>query len=462
MPPLHAPRGASKLHAIPEELHVGLLRERRFAPYFATQFLGALTDNIFKNALVLMIAFQATSESGAGLLIGIATGLFILPFFLFSPIAGQIADKFEKSAVSRAYKITEIVVMVLAAAGFLLAHHGIPAAETLLIALLFLMGTQSAFFGPVKYSIIPEHLSRDEIMEGTSLVEMGTFVAILTGTIIGGVLVARSLYAVGASLVIFSTLGWLASRRIPATEARNPELELNWNWFSEYRALIHIANQSASIWITIIAISWFWFFGAMVLAQLPNFVKYFVVGDESVATFFLALFTLSISAGSMLSSRLSGSRIELGLVPIGAIGMTLFALDLGWIDYTGRAETPIGILDFLLFTESPTNLRVVIDLCGLGVSGALYIVPLYAILQTRSEEKTRSQVIAANNVVGALFMVVSAAMTSGLYAAGFTTAQLFLAVGAMNIIASLYIFVAMPEFIQSCATWILSRGEVQS
>ncbi len=437
---------------------MGLLRERRFAPFFWTQFLGAFTDNAFKNALVIMVAFGATSsEAEAGRLIGIASGLFILPFFIFSPLTGQLADKYEKSVIMRRVKFAEIVIMILAAIGFSLAEAGASYAVPYLIGVLFLMGTQSAFFGPVKFSIIPQHLRQDELMQGTGLVEMGTFAAILFGTMVGGILVAYDVNWVSACLISCAMAGWLFSRAVPEARAANPELRINWNWLTEFKNLYTIAQQKHSILISIIAISWFWFFGAMVLAQLPNLVKYFINGDETVATLFLALFTLSVSLGSISTSMLSRSAIELGLVPVGALGMTVFSLDLGLVDYGQMSPEVVGFVGFLRTNGGISEYRVLFDLAALGVSGSFFIVPLYALLQHRSDPKTLSQVIAGNNVANAIFMVVSAAATAGLYSVGLTTPQLFLVVSVLNTALCLFVFISMPEFLFRLAVWTLGH-----
>ena len=435
---------------------MALLLEKRFAPFFWTQFLGAFTDNTFKQALVLMIAFRVTmTEAETGTLIAIASGLFILPFFLFSPLAGQIADKFDKAIIMRWVKLVEIAIMLLAAAGFVMARADVAWANTFLIAILFLMGTQSTFFGPVKYSIIPQHLREEELMEGTALVESGTFVAILTGTIVGGVLIMQSEHLVAVCLVALALTGWGSSRMIPKTPPSNPGLTIRWNWLSEYGNLYRVSNQKASVLLSIVGISWFWFLGAMVMAQLPNFVKLFVHGDESVYILFLSLFTLSIAAGSVLTSVLSNDRIELGMVPVGAIGLTVFPLDIGLLDYSLLEGTTLTLAGLLSNQADPLIYRIMFDVCGMGIAGSFYIVPLYALLQHRTAAETRSQVIAANNVAGSMFMVVSALMVSVLYRAGLNTAELFLVLAGLNTATGVYLFVAHPEFVLRFTAWTL-------
>lgn len=435
---------------------MGLLGDRRFAPFFWTQFLGAFTDNAFKQALILMITFRATmGEAETGVLIAVASGLFILPYFLFSPLAGQVADKYEKAMVMRRVKLLEIVIMLLAAFGFVLAGQGVGWADAFLIGILFLMGTQSTFFGPAKYSIIPQHLREGELMEGTALVEMGTFVAILTGTIAGGILILQSEAWVGASLVAFAVAGWLASRGIPFAAPSNPEAKIRLRWLSEYRVLYRIAKQKNSVFLAILGISWFWFLGSMVMAQLPNFVKLFLRGDESVYIFFLSLFTISIALGSMLTNRLANTTIELGMVPFGAVGLSLFSLDIAWLDYGAMADTTVGLTALLSFQAPALVYRVILDIFAMGLSASFFIVPLYALLQHRTAEATRSQVIAANNVAGAAYMVVSAAVVSLLYSVGFDTAELFVFLALFNAINTVYMLVAHSEFVLRLASWLL-------
>lgn len=435
---------------------MAIIFEKRFAPFFWTQFLSAFTDNAFKQALVLMITFRATmSEAETGQLIATASGLFILPYFLFSPIAGQISDKYEKAGIMRRVKFLEIVIMLLAALGFVLAGAGFGWADTYLIGILFLMGTQSTFFGPVKYSIIPQHLREDELMEGTALVESGTFVAILTGTIVGGILILQSVYFAGGALIVFSVAGWLASRKIPFAAPANPDIQIRWNWLSEYGNLYRITKQNNSVFLSIIGISWFWFLGAMVMAQLPNFVKLFVHGDESLYIMFLSLFTLSIAAGAVLTDLLSDTSIELGMVPFGLAGLSLFSLDIGLIDYS---QLPDDIVTAATALGGSANLiiyRTMLDVCGMGIASSFFIVPLYALLQHRTALETRSQVIAANNVAGALFMLGSAVIVSVLYAREISTPQLFIVLAALNVGTSLYLLASHPEFILRFLIWLL-------
>ncbi|MCB1820544.1 MAG: MFS transporter, partial [Candidatus Competibacteraceae bacterium] len=341
-----------------------LLKERRFLPFFITQFLGAFNDNVFKNALIILIAFQAADPAQANVLVNASAGLFVLPFFLFSATAGQLADKYEKSRLMRWIKLLEILIMLGAAAAFIL--NSLP----LLIGLLFLMGMQSTLFGPVKYSILPQHLQPEELVGGNGWVEMGTFLAILIGTLLGGVLIAvehSGAWLVAGAVMILAVLGFLSSLFIPRAEPDAPDLRINWNPFTETWRTINIARRNRTVFLSVMGISWFWFLGATYLAQLPNYTKLNLGGDEHVVTLLLTTFALGIGIGSMLCERLSGRRVELGLVPFGSIGLTLFGVDLFFAVTPVAAGTPlIGAMEFL---NSASNWRVLIDILLMGMFG---------------------------------------------------------------------------------------------
>lgn len=429
-----------------------LLRQAKFGPFFGTQFLGAFNDNVFKNALLITIAFQAVSETSSGVLVNLASGLFILPFFIFSPLAGQIADKIDKAVLIRWVKICEIAIMILAAIGFSFNNVGF------LIGILFIMGAQSSFFGPVKYSILPQHLHEDEIMAGTGLVEMGTFVAILLGTVLGGVLIKLWPQSVGPVVILLAFLGYLSARYIPSAPAADPNLKICWNPFTEFRELWRIMHQKESIFLSVVGISWFWFLGAVILAQLPTFVKHTLHGDEFLVTTLLAVFTLSVAVGSVICDKLSDHTIELGLVPLGAFGITIFIMDIGARDYSFFWALQTNGLSFFEHWYSLPAIRLYFDFLCLGVFSSLFIVPLYALLQHRSDSATCSRVIAGNNVVNAVFMVISALVVMGFYAAGLTTNGIFVVVALMNIAVVVYIFLLLPEFIMRFAIWILAKS----
>ena len=428
-----------------------LLRQRRFGPFFLTQFLGAFNDNVFKNALIILIAFYRASQTGLSpdVLINLCAGLFILPFFLFSATAGQIADKYEKSLLIRRIKAAEIAIMSLAFAGFVLG------ANEFLIVVLFLMGAQSAFFGPIKYSIIPQHVSEEELVGANGLVEMGTFVAILLGTLCGGVLIAIPDHGplwVASVLVLVAVGGWLASRGIPSARALDPGLEVRWNVGVETWRILQALRGNRTVLLSVLGISWFWFYGATILAQLPRFTKDTLGGDAHVLTVLLAVFSLGVGSGSLLCERLSGRRVEIGLVPFGAIGLTLFGADLA------LAAHPVpgaALLDPLAFMGRPGSLRVIADIGFLSVFGGFFIVPLYALVQQRSDPAQRARVIAANNVLNALFMVISAILAIVLLGAGLTIPQLFAVVALMTAAVAWFIFRQVPEFLLRFIVWLL-------
>ncbi len=428
-----------------------LLKERRFLPFFITQFLGAFNDNVFKNALIILIAFQAANPAQSNLLINASAGLFILPFFLFSATAGQLADKYEKSHLMRWIKLLEIVIMLGAAAAFIL--NSIP----LLISLLFLMGAQSTLFGPVKYSILPQHLKPEELVGGNGWVEMGTFLAILIGTLLGGVLIAvqgNGPWLVGSAVVILAILGFLSSLFIPRAAPDAPDLRINWNPFTETWRTIKITRRNRTVFLSVLGISWFWFLGATYLAQLPNYTKLTLGGDEHVVTLLLTTFALGIGIGSLLCERLSGRRVELGLVPFGAIGLTVFGVDLFFAAAPVAPEASlIGAVEFL---RNFSHWRVLMDILLMGMFGGFYIVPLFALVQQRSEPSYRSRVIAGNNILNALFMVASALLAIFfLDSVGLTIPQFLLLTAIFNALVAVYIFTLVPEFLMRFIVWIL-------
>jgi 1-acyl-sn-glycerol-3-phosphate acyltransferase len=428
-----------------------LLRQRRFAPFFWTQFAGAANDNVFKNAFVVFVTFEAGSllQVDAGTIVNLIGAVFILPFMLFSATSGQLADKYEKSALIRWIKLFEIAIMVLGLAGFALGSIA------LLFAALALLGVHSTLFGPVKYAILPQHLRDDELVGGNGMVEMGTFVAILLGTIAGGLVVAikpHGALAAGLLTIAIATAGWLAARRIPYTPAVAPALAINWNPASETWRNLALARENPIVWRAMLGISWFWFYGAIYLAQLPAFTQQILGGDEHVFTLLLALFSVGIGAGALLCERLSGRKVELGLVPLGSIGLTLFAVDLWLATRAMRASGQAGVGAFL--TE-PAHWRVALDIVLLGVFGGLYTVPLYALIQSRSQPSHRSRIIAANNILNALFIVASAGVAIALLGSGLGIPALFLVVGAMNALVALGIYTLVPEFVMRFLAWML-------
>jgi 1-acyl-sn-glycerol-3-phosphate acyltransferase len=436
---------------MPEHSQFQLLRERRFAPFFWTQFLGAGNDNVYKNALVIFVAYQAATLTtlSANDLVNIAAAVFIAPFVLFSATSGQLADKFEKSRLIRIVKLFEIAIMIVGAIGFYRRDL------ILLFTALALMGVHSTLFGPVKYAILPQHLRSDELIGGNGLVEMGTFVAILLGEIVGGLVIATKPSGpvlAGMTAIAIAVAGYLVSRGIPNTPAVAPELKINWNPFTETGRNLKLAYGNRVVWLSMLGISWFWFYGATYLTQFATFTKDVLGGDEHVATLLLALFSVGIGVGSLLCERLSGHKVEVGLVPFGSIGLSLFAVDLY---FASRSLQPGGLAGIEHFVSVPAHWRIVADLVLLGMFGGFYIVPLYAMIQERSDPAYRSRFIAANNILNALFMVASAAIALGLLKAGLSIPALFLATGLMNAVVALYIYSLVPEFLMRFLAWLL-------
>ncbi len=426
-----------------------LLTQKRFLPFFITQFFGAFNDNVFKNALIILIAFQGSQfiDADADLLINVSAALFILPFFLFSATAGQWIDKYEKSRSIRMIKLIEVFIMLVAAFAFVQGYIMV------LIALLFLMGTQSTFFGPAKYSYIPQHLSANELIEGNAWVQMGTFVAILIGTILGGVLIAQEqgrLY-VAVAVVCFAVAGYLASRSIPLTPSLNENLKINWNVFSETYRNIKFLKSNRIVFLSVLGVSWFWFLGATYLVQLPNYTKTTLGGNEQVVTLLLTLFTLGIGIGSLLCNRLSGKKIEIGLVPFGSIGLTLFGVDLYFSQPDVLPAAILGLKEFM----ANGHIRLMADVMLIGFFGGLYIVPLMALVQQRSEQAHMSRVIAGNNIINSLLMVLSAVVAIAVLSLGFSIAQLFLLVAVLNAVVAIYIYSLVPEFFMRFMVWLL-------
>jgi len=427
-----------------------LVLERRFGPFFLTQLFGAFNDNVYKNTLIILVAYHATAYSriDPNLLTNIAAGLFILPFVLFSASAGQVADKFEKSTLIRIIKAIEIGIVTLGSAGLLLKN--LP----LLFGALFLLGLHSTFFGPVKYAILPQMLTPTELIGGNGLVEMGTFVAILAGTLMAGVLAAldNGVSWAAALMLAVGAAGFLSSLAIPTAPAAAPALRFEWNPLRETWSNLKFARNNRTVFLSLLGISWFWFYGAMFLSQFPNYSKMVLGGSEHVVTLLLALFSLGVAAGSLLCERLSGHKIEIGLVPFGSIGLSVFALDLYFATPDGVAHAGIGAWQFL---TGPGAWRIALDLFLIGMFGGFYIVPLYALVQTRCEPSHRSRIIAANNILNALFMVAAAALAVLLLSAGLNIAQLLALTGALNAAVAVYIFLLVPEFLLRFVDWIL-------
>jgi len=429
-----------------------LLRERRFLPFFLTQALGAFNDNVFRVATILLIGFAMNlPDEQVSFYNNVAPALFILPFFLFSASAGQLAEKLEKTRIIRFVKVFEIAAMAIATWGF------VTRSPWLLLFVLFLMGAHSTLFGPIKYAILPQALRDNELVGGNALVETATQLAILFGMMAGGALMSAGgadgpLFASIAVLCVAVT-GYLVSRAIPPAPATAPELKFNWNIFSETWRAMRFTAQDRTVFNSVLGISWFWFFGIVVTAQLPSYTKIYLGGNDAVFTFTLALFSIGTGIGSLLCERLSGHKVEIGLVPFGSIGITLFGVDL----YFARAQPPpvqgLGPLEFL---HSAGGWHIALDLTLIGVFAGFYIVPLFALVQSRAERHHLSRIIAGNNIINALFMVAATALSLALLnALHFSIPQLFLVAALLNAVVAIYIYTLVPEFLLRFVDWIL-------
>jgi 1-acyl-sn-glycerol-3-phosphate acyltransferase len=427
-----------------------LLAKRRFAPFFWTQALAAFNDNAFRNALLMLVAFQmGLGDRTVSLYTNLAPALFIIPFFLFSATAGQLAEKFEKTRIIRWVKLFEIAAMAVAAVGFY-THHLV-----LLLVVLFMMGMHSTVFGPIKYAILPQALESTELVGGNGLVEMGTQLAMLIGMIAGNALMLVAgmgpLLASGATIAV-AVIGYVVSRKIPPAPATAPELKFNWNPFSETARVIDITRKDRAVWNAVLGISWFWFFGTVLIAQLPNYTRETLGGDGSVNTLVLTLFSIGSGIGALLCERMSGKRVEIGLVPLGAFGLTAFGVDL-YLARHGMAAT--RGLDWLAFLHGVGSWRIALDLTLIGVFAGFYVVPLFAFVQSRAPREKLSRIIAGNNIMNALLIVLAAGFGLGLGALGFDASQIFLAAALLNVLVAAYIFTLVPEFLMRFITWVL-------
>ena len=434
-----------------------LLGQRRFAPFFATQFLGALNDNIFRNGLVILITFQGVLVAGMDhtQLANVAAGLFILPFFLFSASAGQLADKYEKSMLIRRIKILEIGLMMLAAFSLVTESY------SLLLLVLFLMGCQSTMFGPVKYAYLPQKLSDDELVGGNALVESGTYIAIILGLIVGGIAVGDELAGglginkqtiLGVCLVLVALAGYTTSLQVPQTAAVDPTLKINWNAWQETWHIVRFAREDRSVFLSILGISWFWFFGSAITIQIPAYTLEILNGSEAVTTSLLTAFAIGVGIGSLLCERMSGHRIELGLVPFGSIGLSLFAVDLYFAQQEVHAVAVSSIGEFL---GRGGSWRILADLALLGAFGGFYSVPLYALIQKRSKREHLSRIIAANNILNALLMVCAAVLSIIVLKSGFSIPEFFVVIAVLNALVAIYIYSLLPEFLVRFLAWLV-------
>lgn len=446
------PASADTLPSVPAGSQFALLKQRRFAPFFWTQFLGAANDNLFKFALTVMVTYQIQVAWLPPALAGVVIGaLFILPFLLFSATSGQLADKLDRRWLIVWLKRIEVAIMAVTAWGFFVQN--IP----LLLTCVFLMGLHSTVFGPVKFAYLPQHLTERELTGGNGVVEMGTFVAILLGNVAGGLLIAFpeiGAHHVGIAGVALAVLGRVASHYIPPSPAMDPALVINWNPVTETWRNLRLAHQSPVVFRSLLGISWMWFFGAVFLSLFPAFAKDVLNGNEQVASLLLVVFSVGIGTGSLLCEVLSRRHVEIGLVPLGAIGMSIFSIDLY---FATRALPPASDLGLAAFLAETDHWRVLFDLALLSLFAGLYSVPMYALIQMRSQPTHRARIIAANNILNALFMIASAGLVAGLLAAGFSIPQLFGLIGLANALVAFYIFMLVPEYLLRFVAWVASR-----
>lgn len=429
-----------------------LLTQKRFLPYFITQFLGAFNDNIFKNVLLLFVAFASvdTLPISSNLFINLAAGLFILPFFLFSALAGVLADKYEKSWFIRKVKLLEVVIMSLGAIGFIYESYAI------LLLLLFLMGTQSAFFGPVKYALLPQQLESKELVSGNALVETGTFLAILIGTLGAGIIASEenSKLIAAVCIVTFAGLGYLASYFIPEAPSNAPDLKVKWQPITLTRQTLAIAKKDRPTFQALMAISWFWFLGATYLTQFPNFTKVYLNGTESAVAFLLALFSVGIAIGSLACDKLSNHRIEIGIVPMGSLGISIF----GFLMAVSIPDALPDFDSFKSFVSYSELWPLFAYLLLLGMSGGIFIVPLYSLMQFRAKPTERAQVIAGLNIYNSLFMVGSAVLgIVFLSVLQLSIPQLFALLAVFNTLVMFALFYQVPIYAFRFFTWVVTH-----
>jgi 1-acyl-sn-glycerol-3-phosphate acyltransferase len=427
-----------------------LLQQRRFAPFFWTQFLGAFNDNLFKTALIVVLTYDAASWTSLspGLLNNLIPGLFILPFMLLSGTAGQVADKVEKGRLARAVKLLEIGIMLVAGVGWM--------TQTLwlLVAAVVGMGVHSTLFGPVKYAYLPQNLKQEELVGGNGVIEMGTFVGILLGEIMGAVLVSRpgGTALIAAGTLFTALLGLAASWRIPRSPAPEPQLKISANFLAESWRNLAYSSKNRTVFLSMLGNSWFWFYGALMLSQFPVYAKDYLHGDHSVFVLLLTVFSLGIGAGSLLCEKLSGHKVEIGLVPFGSIGLSLFGIDLY---FASQHYTNTATVDAIGLLAQPGVLRILADLVLIGIFGGFFIVPLFALIQSRCNPRHVARTIAGTNILNALFMVAAAGVAIFLLSHGFTIPEMFLVTALLNAGVAAYIFGLVPEFLMRFLAWML-------
>jgi 1-acyl-sn-glycerol-3-phosphate acyltransferase len=426
-----------------------LLRQRRFLPFFIAQGCGAFNDNLFKNVLVILVTYQAArwSTLRPELLANVAAGLFILPFVVFSGLAGQFGERFDKARILKSVKALEIAIMIAAGIGF--ARHQV----ALLLFALFMMGVHSTFFAPAKYGLLPQVLDAGELVGGNAMLETGTFLAILLGTVAAGMLAGHSNTTwIEATLILVAIVGFLTSLAIPKSEAVSPGQRLDWNPWTSTLDNLRAARESRSVLLSVLGLSWFWFYGALVLVQLPLYCHNVLHGDESLVTVTIVAFSVGVGVGSLLCERLSGRQVEIGLVPFGSIGLTVFAVD--WVVASHRARPP-ALLNLHGLLALPGGVRILFDIAAIGVFGGFFVVPLNALVQQRSRPQALARVIGANSILNALFMVAAALLGAVGLARGLTVLQLILLAALLNAVVALYIYSLVPEFLLRFVCWLL-------
>ncbi len=435
-----------------------LLFSKRLGPLFCTQFLGAFNDNLFKNTVALVFIFSSLSESEASNWSSIVAGLFILPFWIFSPLAGQISDKTDKAKMLFYVKASETPIMLLGGIGL---YYG---SNTLLLLTAFLMGSQSAFFGPAKYSILPQTLARNDVVAGNALLNMSTFIAIILGTLASGIakdLGDDVLPYVGLSAVLIALLGlfsaWFIAPAPALAASKNSPLDLN--FFRSMRHMWGLSKKVSSVHLSLLGMAWFWLLCAVLLAQVPTFARFVLHGDATLGSLFMVLFVVGISFGSFLCVKLSKTEIELGLIPFGAFGIALVGFHFCSINWLPLPPTQgnLSAASFFSFPMSSRNLFTALDLALIAMFAAFFHIPLFALIQTRSPAESRSQIIAANNILSAAFMVFGTVLTSFLSAAlGFSTIEIFFTLFCLHLVVAVYIFTVIPEFYMRFVLWLLA------
>ncbi|MCX6118165.1 MAG: MFS transporter [Proteobacteria bacterium] len=392
----------------------------------------------------------------ASQIVVLAGGIFILPFFLFSATSGQLADKYEKSKLIRIIKFTEIVIMAIASLGFLTSHF-----ELLLVS-LFLMGVHSTAFGPLKYSILPQHLNENEVVGGNALIEAGTFLAILFGTIAGGIIISipenGALY-LSIGIIVTAIAGLGTSYLIPVAEPSSQDIPINWNPIKPTIQILKMAKENENVFYSIMAISWFWFFGAAFLSLFPIYAKSVLSADQSVITLLLATFSVGVAFGSLLCEAMSRKRLELGLVPFGSIGMSIFAMDLYFagVPLLDKLDVGQSLHTYLTIVQTFEGRRIIFDLFSLATFSGFFIVPLYTYIQIKTPEALRSRIVAANNIYNAIFMVVSSLVLMIVMHFGLAPHEVFFVLGCMNAIVATYIYFFMPEFLLRFYAWCIAH-----